>query len=508
MNEVLPPWMPEYYTEPINNNKNYSEVLEIISKEMLVARDGMKAGEAIILREWQKWALSNILEIDSEGNLRYKQFLLMIPRKNGKTFIAALLILFHLLTGPKYAQIFSAGKDQKQAEIVYEMVKTFIETSKELSGILKLNKSTKTFTNTATQAFYRPLSADAGGVHGLNPYFVVADELHVWEGLGTSKRAREFWDGLVSGMGARASSQLLVISTAGGNVNNSLLGELYTTGKKVISGEIVDESFGFICWEASETDSPLERKTWLKANPNLAEGFINEKTIESSLAIAASTGMTMFLRYYLNIWANAEGESFINKFYWQEAIKEGYSIPANSKITVGFDGSKTADTTAIVIQEVETGFVEVWEFWEKDELDPEWAINREDVYSSLKKLSEKYDIQLMWVDASYWDLDVRKWDKLYDFNVEIVPPSAARMTPLAHQFTQDLVEGIVKHGDDKELNKYSFRALLKDDGSFTKASNKMIDRIDLLVAAILANGARNFIEGREPKKVQKVIRLR
>lgn len=497
-------WKPKYYTPPIGNISE-GEFVVSLAERFLVARDGMKAGEPIRFGEWQKWLTNNVFELLEDGSFRYKKCLIMVPRKNGKTFLMAIYLLYHLLTAPAYAEIYSAAKDRSQASYVFKMVTFFIESTPELKKLFKLNKTEGVWTNRETQAFFKPLSADAGKVHGINPYVVVADEVHIWEGQGSGGRARDFWDGLVSGSAARENNQILIISTAGANLYGSILGDLYLQGTDIVKGDIDDDSFGFFCWEADESDDPLDENTWYKANPNLAEGLLNKSTITSAMKTAMATGMAGFLRFYLNIWARQEGDPFINTFYWQEAIKEDYFIPDGAEITAGFDGAQTGDTTCIVITELATGFTEVWEFWEKDETNPAWAINREEVEQSLLRLTKKYKLKLMWADCAYWIPDIRKWKQKYRWPITEVPPVDARMAPIAREFLQDLVEGGFLHGNDKNLNRYAFRALLRENGSFGKASKKMVDRIDLLVGAILANGAKNWVKN---KPTQQYMRLR
>lgn len=155
---------------------------------------------------------------------------------------------------------------------------------------------------------------------------------------------------------------------------------------------------------------------------------------------------------------------------------------------------------SISIQEVATGFHENWKFWEKDETNEAWAINRDEVEQSLVELHKKYNVKLIWIDASYWYPDVRQWKNRHNWNITEVPPTDSIMAPIAKQFLQDLVEGDFKHGNDRDVNRYAFRALLRENGSFGKASKKLPDRIDLLVSAVLANGARNWVNNQEEQE--------
>lgn len=411
----------------------------------------------------------------------------------------SIIVLYLLLTAPRHSQIFSAAKDREQASFIFEMVKTWIEESPELSARFKILRGKKLIINNATKSVYKPLSADAGSANGLNPYAIVVDELHVWEADTTHKRARAFWSALTTGGMAQADPKLFIITTAGENKDNSLLGDLYKKGVRIVTGEEEDNSFGFWCWEAEEYDDPLDPETWKKANPNLAEGLLNLRSYEKEVKEKAVTGFHSFLRMYLNLWVSVFGEPYIESIFWHEAIAPtGTDIPEGAEIVVGFDGSQTSDSTGIVIMDIATGVFKVWQAWEKPvNAGKEWFVNREDVELSMKKLHETYKVKLVWADQTYFTPDLLRWANQYDWEVTAIPQTRSRMVPMGQEWKKDLTDKNIMHLDEPVLNKHVKNAFLTQDGGYIKDRKGSMNKIDLLVASVLANGARRHVLSKE-----------
>jgi phage terminase large subunit-like protein len=497
-NLLLPeeaPWKPKYHTKPLGN-KSFGPDVEDFAAIFLEAIDGFRAGESIKLSAWQRWLINNLCELDPEtGYMRYRTALIMIPRKNGKTFLAALLVLFHLVTGPDEAQIFSAAKDRTQAKYVWKMVTSWIHNSPYLQKLLKIKISDNTIVNTKTGAVYTPLAADGGRINGANPFIIIADELHVWEANNGGARAREFWQALTSGSGARAESQVIVITTAGADVYDSLLGGLYRQGIDIANGKTSNDAFGFFCWEADEKDNPLLPETWYKANPNLAEGLLSLSFMKSQLDTYAATDISAFLRYHLNIWTRLAGDNFINQYYWDQAASkdpEEELIPG-SNITAGFDGSQNNDSTTIVIKERGGKIVKLWEAWEKDENDPNWFVRHEQIRESFIRLHETYNVELIWADPAYFTNSLVEWGVEEGWNITAIPQSRARMVPMGQHLHSGVTEGKITHLNEEVLTRHVMNAVMGQDGGFYKQEKNSVHRIDALVALVLADGADHFL---------------
>jgi len=167
----------------------------------------------------------------------------------------------------------------------------------------------------------------------------------------------------------------------------------------------------------------------------------------------------------------------------------------------------TGDSTGIVIMDIRTGIFQVYKLWE-DTGDPDWVVDREDVIAAVDKLFTDYNVRMLWADDSYYSQDVYKWSKKYQSRVQKIPQNATRITPLAQQFVQDIVSGVIFHNNEEALTRHVSNALATEAGSYRKDKRGSKNKIDLLVCSVLANGARNYILKKEARNTGSALILR
>ena len=195
-----------------------------------------------------------------DGQRQYRQALLYLPRKNGKSFLASSLALYHLVAdGKPGGEVYMAAGSRDQASICFNQARDFVRSSKTLSKRLRVIEYSKRIIDTKTGSVLKALAADGGLAHGLNPTAIIADELHVWEG----KRGRELWEALQTGFGAREEPLLLIISTAGYD-RASIFYEVYEHAKKVAADPSVDPTFLPVLYEAGPDDDWRTRQPGIK----------------------------------------------------------------------------------------------------------------------------------------------------------------------------------------------------------------------------------------------------
>lgn len=491
-----PEWYPKFATKPKDGNITKGYAVEIFAKGFLKAVRGKATGKPVVFQNWQRWLINNVMECDKEGNLRYSNITIMIPRKNGKTFLMAVLVAYHLLTAPAYAEIYSAASTREQASLVFDLVKAWTDSNPQLGKIFNVQKHNHKITNTATGAVYKALSADSGAAHGKAPYFMICDEIHTWDGESARSRdrGREQYNAYVKASADQTSSQIVSISTAGNNINDSLLGDLAKRGMKTAEDGVVSP-YGFFCWQADESDDPLDINTWKKANPSLIEGMLMEENVTEQLEMATWIGFNTFLRDVLNIWVDLSGDPYIQPHLWKRQILETESVLSEEgrEVTIGFDASKRGDSTAIVINDIETGELKTWKIWEKPENAPEdWLIPRDDVTKAMKEAVDFYDVRAIYCDSFYYESEIDNWIKNFKWSmVTKIAQSNERKDKMAEEFRKNLVEGDLWHNDDEAMNRHVSNVITTKNGSFRKPSDRR--KIDIFVASILASSARTFI---------------
>ena len=223
---------------------------------------GIGAGTPIRLRPWQVRFIRDVYGPTVKGGRRrqVRRAVLSIARKNGKTLLAAALVLVHLL-GPEAitnGEIYSAANDREQAAQVFKCAKQIVDADPELLALLRVVPSTKSIVCLHNGSFYRALSAEVGTKHGLNPTFVIFDEL-------AQARNRDLYDVLDTSMGARAEPLFLAISTQS-NDPEHILSKLIDDG---LSGE--DPTTVCHLYAAPEDSDLMDPEGWAAANPALGD---------------------------------------------------------------------------------------------------------------------------------------------------------------------------------------------------------------------------------------------
>jgi phage terminase large subunit-like protein len=480
-------WDPIYKVDTLTTRSRGQNVIDFAEIFMKASR-GYKMGEPLIFSDWQKYIIKCLLEEKENGLLRYRRALIGLPRKNGKSLLGTALALESLVYGKDGGQIYSAAADRAQARIVFGEARQQVLNNQYLSEHVKVYRDA--LENPRTGTVYRALSSDGARAHGLAPSLVIADELHIWPSSPSNHKGDELWEALVSGSSDRAESLVVGITTAGSN-SDTLLGQLYTHGKRIATGEDTDNAFGFWWWEAPEGADPTDKANWFLANPNLAEGLLSIEDFEANIKQAEVTGFSSFQRFHLNQWVRLQGEDFVNPTFWTEAHID---IPVNlgDEVVLGFDGAVSGDCTGLIAQNIHTGVYKVLALWEPDISEPDWHIDKSDVDAAVHKAFKDYDVKMMWCDSSYYKSDVDEWAKTYRNRVQDIPQSNSRIIPLAQQFLSDLVSKTIGHdGKSPALTRHVLNAVATEGGSYRKEKKKSPLKIDLLVCAVMANGARH-----------------
>ena len=199
-------------------------------------------GKPFQLYDWQRDALMDFystLEPDGESGelLRQYQYLyLEIPKKNGKSELAAALGLYHLFgDGELNAEVYLCAADRDNASIVFRaavfMLETAPWTAKMIArGELKITKSKKQIEyrqlrraenggkRWVTVGLMAVLSAEAFSKHGYKPSCVIFDELH-------AQPNRALWDVMTGAAGAaHAQPVWIVLTTAGDDPDRKSIG--------------------------------------------------------------------------------------------------------------------------------------------------------------------------------------------------------------------------------------------------------------------------------------------
>lgn len=230
--------------------------------ELLKHVKGPKANTLIRLEPWQVFILMTIFSwVSPEGKRRFRRAYLECPKGQGKSLWSSGVALYMLaLDGEAGAEIYSAATTRDQAKIVFTAAQEMARKAMpEIYTRYEVEISKDRIYVLESGSFFKPLSSEANSLEGLNPHFVVIDELH-------AHRTREVYDSLVTAAVKRDQPLIWCITTAGSN-REGICYEEHSRAIKMFKGASDDRFFAII-YTADEADDWSVEETWRKANPN------------------------------------------------------------------------------------------------------------------------------------------------------------------------------------------------------------------------------------------------
>lgn len=250
--------------------------------EMLPFGSGEWEGKPFRLQDWQRGPLREFygtLDADEIGKYRHYQYLyLEIPKKNGKTELAAGLGLYHLLADCEpNAQIYICAADRENASICYNAMVGMINHAPWLGKLVKQIDSQKTIRLRKGKGFVKVVSAEAYSKHGYNVSCVIFDELH-------AQPNRALWDVMTFGAGsARRQPVWIVLTTAGDDPDRNSIGwQIHSQCRRILaardgSGNTADDNPIWLPVMYGLPDDPEEldkidifdEAVWRKCNPSI-----------------------------------------------------------------------------------------------------------------------------------------------------------------------------------------------------------------------------------------------
>lgn len=280
--------------------------------EALLVPSGIGQGTPLRLREWQKDLIRNTYDpVDERGLRRIRRAIWSVARKNGKSALAAALLLVHLV-GPEAkvnAEVYSVASDRAQAAQVYKMASQMVALDPELAAMCKCLDTTKRIVVYELGSFYQSLAADARRLHGFNPTFVIYDEL-------AQAKNRDLYDVMTTSFGAQEEGLFLAISTQSSDPNH-IMSELSDEALAQERGELDDPTFyGKVFYLPADVD-PFDESRWIEANPALGD-FKSYKHMRSLAAKAkrSPSALASFKALELNMRVDAV-EALINSEDWK-----------------------------------------------------------------------------------------------------------------------------------------------------------------------------------------------
>jgi phage terminase large subunit-like protein len=490
------------------NEKLLKKIYKIL--KILKMAKGPRAGQSIYrsLSGYQWLLITAVIctvRRDDMRKRRYETALLEICRKNGKTFIVAVLFILLFYLEPAYSRFFSVAPDGALAREIKEAIEPLISANIEVFENEEFKVLRDYILHKPTKTKYTPLNYSTNRLDGKEPSVFIADEI----GALPSPYAIE----------AMRSGQILVknklgfvISTKYPTANNPLEDEV-EDAKQILDGLVEDDTVFALLYEP---DNP---KDWATDDDVLRDGNPLAIEIESvwnvllkkrEKAIRRESSRENFLTKHCNIiYQGAGTESYIPLSDVRECKVDNIDW-SGKQVYIGVDLSMSNDNCAVAMSAEEDGeiFSEVVAFIPEGRIDEKNEFEKIDyrqfiaamkciacgdmtvdygvIEDFVFNIEEKYGVTIMSIGYDRYNAlsSAQKWDEKYT-TVQI-----RQHSDTLHPPTKLLYEFIMNkkwHYEENKLLEINFEnAKCTFDTNMNRYVNKKKSngKVDMVVALI------------------------
>ena len=460
--------------------------------------EGTLGGKVIKLEEWQKAFLSVLFGIvDAEGNRQFRECLLVIGRKNGKTLLAAIIGAYCAYWDGEYGgRIYMAAPKLQQAGLCYDAFYQIVKTDPKLNERAKKRRTDIYIEKSNTSI--APLAFSEKRADGLNISLGILDEVAAWHG----EAGKRFYEVLKSSAGARRQPILLSISTAGYE-NEGAFDELVKRGTRVLLGDSKETRLLPMIYQIDDEEKWNDINELRKSNPNLGVSVSVDYLLEEiRIAEGSLSKLGEFKTKYCNLKQNASSAwlsmKAVNNAMCEELKPEDFR---DCYAVGGIDLSQTTDLTAacLVIEKdgIEYVIAHAWIPGEKvDEATARDGIPYRElmakgfVSASGESFIDYHDVET-WFDRMVREYKIYPLMTGYDryssnYLIQDMKRSGYHvddvwqgwnMTPAIQRLEGELKDGLLKIGNNELLKIHLLDVALKKD---TESRRVMITKLNAM----------------------------
>jgi phage terminase large subunit-like protein len=309
-------------------------------------------GKPLILEAWQRWLLNLIFEVEPDTGLRkWRDILLVIPRKNAKSTIIATLGYYGLFfDGEGGPEVYSAAWGEQQARNVFDAARTMHDASPMLRKYTQ--KFAKAITCPSNAGSWKVVSRIAETQQGTNPHFSLIDEYHV-------HKKSDLYEAFKRGTQARRQPLLVTITTESeskytplglrqddflktGNVE--MLSPYLMVARHERSRSLMIR-FG-VPWDSKDVD--LENPEVIRGcNP---AGWLDPQRIIDEYLHTPGSTVSDFKRFHLNMLVEDDGGEGIPPDLLADCIdQDAPPLEPGQEVIIGVDAGYRKDCSAVIV---------------------------------------------------------------------------------------------------------------------------------------------------------------
>lgn len=446
--------------------------------------EGPLAPGLIKLELWEKAFLSVVFGIVDENGVRvFREVVLIIGRKNGKTLLAAIIAAYMAFMDGEYGgRIYMAATKLEQANLCFNAFQQMVEKEPRLSELAHKRRSDMVIESSNTSI--KPLAFSSKKSEGLNISLGVCDELASWQG----DQGLKFYEALKSSQGARKQPMLLSITTAG-YITGGIYDELMMRCTRLLLGDSRETRLAPFLYMIDDPAKWNNISELQKSMPNLGVSVTLDYILEEiRIAEGSLSKKAEFMVKYCNIKQNSS-------LAWLPGVaverSTGPAIPLedfqNCYAVGGIDLSRTTDLTAacIVIEKDGELYVKA-KFWMPGEkleeakardglpydiyiqrgllaLSGDNFVDYQDCFAWFRQMVEKYKVYPLQIgydrySAQYLVKDLQNYGFLTDDVFQ-----GYNLTPIINETEGMIRDGRIHIGDNDLLKIHLLNAALKTE---------------------------------------------
>ena len=461
--------------------------------------EGEKAPGKIKLEEWQKAFLSVVFGIvDADKRRQFREVLLVVARKNGKTLLAAAIAAYCAYCDGEYGgRVYMAAPKLQQAGLCYDAFYQMIAKEPLLASRTKRRRTDVYIEENNTTV--APLAFSEKKSDGMNISLGICDEIASWSG----PQGLRFYEVLKSSQGSRKQALLLSITTAG-YVYDGIYDELIKRATRVLMGDSRETRLAPFLYTVDDAAKWADINELRKSNPNLGVSVpVDYMLDEIAIAEGSLSKKNEFLAKYCNVQTNSAAA-----WLSRETVRKAQGEPlrledwAGHYGVLGIDLSRTTDLSAAVLVIEKNGELYVFaqfflpgatieEAQARDgvpymiyvqrgllTLSGDNYINYHDIFTWACDLLEKYKIYPIMVGYDrYTSQYLVQEMKGYGFVMDDVW-QGYNLSPIIRTMEGELKDGRIHIGDNDLLAVHLLNVALKADGTTERVKIEKTSKTD------------------------------
>ena len=464
--------------------------------------EGPLAPGPLKLALWQQAMISVMFGIvDADGNRQFREVVLVVARKNGKSLLASGIGNYTFrIDGGYGSRVFCLAPKLEQADIIYNSIWQMIQLDPEWQELkeLSLEKDTQhrkvhddsmlarhrqsDLAIPGTNSTVKKIAFSAKKSDGFNPSLTICDEVASWQGDQGLKQ----YEVMKSAMGARPEGMMLSCTTSG-YINDSIFDELIKRSTRFLLGDSKEKRLLPFLYMIDDVEKWNDINELRKSNPNLGVSVTVDYLLEEiAIAEGSLSKKAEFLTKYCNVKQNSS-QAWLST----QLVEKASGPPLNledfrsSYCVGGIDLSQTRDLTACNVVIEKNGELYVFsqfflpaeridEATERDGVPYNAYIQRglltasgdnfvdyHDVFNWFVRLVEEYEILPLQIGYDRYSAQYLVQDMTaYGFHMDDVY-QGENLYPVIQEMQGMMEDGLIHIGDNDLLKMHLLNSAIK-----------------------------------------------